>query len=111
MTTFDWDRLAQKVFDMMYDGDNAAAYIRTRIEAEFVPVKDHDERVRVLQEHMMDERDLRVAATARAEAAEAENARLRDVIKRASDAPMLDHNGQQRGVYDILRQALGGEHE
>lgn len=48
---------------------------------------------------------------ARAEAAEAENTRLRDVIKRASDAPMLDHSGQQRGVYDILRQALGGEHE
>lgn len=102
---FNWAGLWRKTADVFKKhGENiaattiddmdqaAAAYLRTRIEAAFVPV----------------ESNIQIAdVTARAEAAEAENTRLRDVIKRASDAPMLDHSGQQRGVYDILRQALG----
>lgn len=33
---FDWAKVAQKVFDLLYDGDDGEAYLRTRIEAAFV---------------------------------------------------------------------------
>lgn len=103
--TFDYSGLASHVRAIALP-HHASDVLRTRIEAAFVPVEDHDERVRVLQEHAMDERDLRVAATARAEAAEA-----RVKVLEKSLRHIRGYYPEGHRITELARAALGGEHD
>lgn len=98
---FDWERLAE-------DADNCDSYahaadlIRTRIEAAFVPVEQRDKAEALLCQRTNEYFE----ATARAEAAEAENARLLRVIDAYLSATASNSNKRQ-----IVTAALGCEHE
>lgn len=100
---FNWDRLAQNIFDLIYDGDNAAAYLRTRIEAAFVPKGRCNHFAALAEARYHAGRE----AIARTEAAEAENARLREALQVCADAPLSGWTIAQ----GYARKALGGEHE
>jgi hypothetical protein len=102
-TPFDWDRLVQNTFDLMYDGDNAAAYIRTRIEAAFVPVDQHRA---ICMGYSLDVEE----ATARAEDAEAEVRRLRDTPNHIwAEARDTEWDAGFNHAVALFRQAIGGE--
>ena len=111
---FDWGRLWGEAYESwrLYGRPAAADYLRTRIEAAFVPNRT----VELLGEAME-------GLSARAEAAEAENARLREALVEAaiplqamrlagtveSFSPEM-REGVENAVQRI-NQALGGEHE
>lgn len=99
---FDWARLAYYTSYIYRHEDQyaAAAYLRERIEAEFVPRDVHDRIVENTLGHAVNEH-------ARAEAAEAENARLRAALQFCTEAPLSGWTIAQ----GYARQALGGEHE
>jgi hypothetical protein len=86
----------------------AAAYLRTRIEAAFVPLSAYYRATNIRDEAVCQ-------ATARAEAAEAENARLILHVEILEEA-LIDHNcGSPAcicvGCIEKRDAALGGEHE
>ncbi len=112
---FDWAGLAHGTYTEWSLGghfpEEAAAYLRTRIEAAFVPVERYNERTETFRLQLK----IAAEATARAEAAEAENARLRLHVEILEEA-LIDHNcGSPAcicvGCIEKRDAALGGEHE
>ena len=116
MTAFNWAGLAARIRDMQ-SYNEAADYLRTRIEAAFVPAWQHKA---TCIGYSLDVEE----ATARAEAAEARVKALEELISELSDD--LEAEVQDRWGYDDrlshklkrdmdvvvrARQALGGEHE
>lgn len=79
---FDWDDLTDLVITARRP--NAAAYLRTRIEAAFVPVERCNHFAALAEARYHAGRE----ATVRAEAAEAENARLREALQYCAEAPL-----------------------
>ena len=122
---FDWATLifeACRIAKSLGTGP-AAAYLRTRIQTAFVPVERY-ENLKAVEQWLIDNPPLTNAAlAARAEAAEAENARLREALVEAaiplqamrlagtveSFSPEM-REGVENAVQRI-NQALGGEHE
>ena len=98
---FDWAELELdlRVRSLRGTCKYAAAYLRTRIEAAFVPVEENERQF--VEFEMARRHDV-----ARAEAAEAENARLREALECLAQPRVMEWEECR----DIARQALGGEH-
>lgn len=111
---FDWFALAEETTCWASEAriQAAADDLRTRIEAAFVPVERYEaERLRMAETMQR----MTSALEARAEAAEAENVRLREALKWYADNPCELADGVVNVcIYDDgerARQALGAEHE
>lgn len=103
--TFDWAGLAYSTHVRWRDNtDAAAAYLRTRIEAAFVPVEDVTaERGRMVDRIEEWERQI-AEATARAEAAEARVAELTTQLAEAREserAAMTEVNGLKDALAQV----------
>ena len=116
--TFDWDGLWNELrtaYEAAPMDLIAAAYLRTRIEAAFVPVEDHDERIEWLQRDLVAQNKVAKyclearQATARAEAAEARVKVLEEALRHISLGSQNSSTTKEHlGRY--ARQALGAEH-
>lgn len=113
--TFDWAGLVHEIMsaEVTFGVHAASDVLSTRIEAAFVPVAAYTATAEAAATHLKG----KIEATARAQAAEAENARLREPLREA-----LEHwdycrveNRDPRSVPECwtvpTRQALGDEHE
>lgn len=102
--TFDYSGLAAHVRAIALP-HHASDVLRTRIEAAFVPRDVHDRIVENTMGHAVNEH-------ARAEAAEAENARLREMFTQLRDCNwVITQPDLMDAVRDFACAALGGEHE
>ena len=113
---FDWAGLRKEIERSVHAHGWAKAFdlLRTRIEAAFVPVEvakalmdeKHKEaaEAKLWFEKAQEWRGELTAASARAEAAEAENARLGEALQCIAKLPASI-------AQSTARQALGGEHE
>jgi hypothetical protein len=107
MTAFNWAGLAARIRDMQ-SYNQAADYLRTRIEAAFVPVDQHRA---ICIGYSLDVEE----STARAEAAEARVEVLEEALRaidRKNDNPACFNADINDIVMAALAsKALGGEHE
>lgn len=127
---FDWAGLAIGAhITRSQKGDPAAAaYLRARIEAAFVPRDVHDDarvkcaaaegQLAAVSAMLEVERDMGTRyirrsdeATARAEAAEAQNAKLREALSEAIVWNGYDDDGVSAVWLDQARAALGEDHD
>lgn len=116
--TFDYAGLAHVIHNTWRRSSQSAAdYLRTRIEAAFVPVEQRDKAEDLLYQRTNEY----IEATARAEAAEARNKvleeALRELIEQCHDSEKElteEHYGTHYSGESLplcnARAALGGEH-
>ena len=93
---FNWGRLWGDVYDSwrLYGRPTAVDYLRTRIEAAFVPRAAYDKLGMGTLAHISDMGTQLVQAIARAEAAEAENARLTAQLTEARESERAAQRGE-----------------